>query len=255
MLINGKLAQLGKKAATRDPRNLKLARYIQKIQAPAPPEVSWITKLTAAQSLPMYLNDKLGDCVAAAAGHMIQQWNFYAGHPAQPTDDQILKSYEDVGGYAPGNPSTDNGMDMAAYLKYWATTGVGGHVIGAYLAVDYTNVDEVRQAIELFGNIYLGVQLPTSAQGASGWTMTDGGIYAPAGSPGGWGGHCIPLVASSPETHTCITWGASLKMSHNFLANYADEAFVILSKDWIEVEGVAPSGFDLAQLQADLAAL
>jgi len=254
MLINGKLAQLGKKAAVYDHRTLKLAKYTVALPEPAS-EVSWITKLAAAEPLPMYLNDKLGDCVAAAAGHMIQQWNFYAGHPSQPEDSDILKAYEDVGGYDPGNPDTDNGMDMLSFLKYWATTGVGGHKIGAFLAVDWTDARQVRQAIGLFGNLYLGVGLPVSAQGQAAWTVGDGGIYKQAGEPGSWGGHCIPLMASSPLSHTCVTWGATLKMSHNFLVDYGDEAFVVLSQDWIETDGVAPSGFDLAQLRSDLAAV
>jgi hypothetical protein len=29
----------------------------------------------------------------------------------------------------------------------------------------------------------------------------------------------------------------------------------VLSQDWIDAQGIAPSGFDLAALQADLAAL
>lgn len=255
MLINGKLAMLGKKQAVKDHRTLKLAKYIKAELLAPPAEVSWITKLAAAEALPMYLNDTLGDCVFAAAGHMIQQWSFYAGKPTQPTDDQVLAAYEAVGGYDPGNSSTDNGADMLTFLNYWKSTGLGGHQIGAFLAVDWTNLEEVRQAILMFGNVYLGVQLPTSAQGQSAWTVADGGIYSVAGQPGGWGGHCIPLVASSPETHTCITWGEVLKMSHNFLADYGDEAFCVLSQDWIADSGNAPSGFDLAQLQADLAAL
>lgn len=254
MLIDGKLARLGKSAARSDSRTLKLSNYIRKAALPpAPAEVSWITRLTAAEALPMYLNDKLGDCVAAAAGHMIQQWNFYAGHPAQPTDADILTSYEAVGGYDPGNPNTDNGMDMLSYLNYWRTTGLGGHKILAFMSVDWTNQEEVRSAIQIFGNVYIGVQLPTSAQGQTAWTVTQGGIYSAAGQPGSWGGHCIPIDAGSPETYTVTTWGTTLKMSHNFFEDYCDEAFAVLSQDWIGVTGDSPEGLDLAQLQADLA--
>jgi len=255
MFINGQLAKLGKNKAVIDHRTLRMAKYVTSVLPPPPAEVSWITKLKAAEQLPMYLNDKLGDCVIAAAAHMIQQWNFYAGHPAQPSDTDVLAGYCAVGGYQPGNPSTDTGTDMLAFLKYWRSSGLGGHKIGAFLAVDPTNLVEVRQAINLFGNLYIGVQLPVSAQGQNAWTVPNGGINSDAGSPGGWGGHCIPLVASSPETHTCVTWGASLKMSHNFLSDYCDEAFAVLSRDWINQRGISPQGFDFNQLSADLAAL
>lgn len=256
MFFNNKLVKLGKKKAVVDSRTLKLAKYLKPHLLPAPPaEVSWITKLAQAQPLPMYLNDELGDCVAAAAGHMIEQWNFYAGHPSMPSDAEILKTYEDVGGYIPGNPATDNGMDMLSYLKYWRSTGVGGHKIGAFLAINWLNLEEVRLAIQLLGNVYLGVLLPTWVQGLNAWTVPQGGVFGPSGQPGGWGGHCVPLVASSPETHTCITWGATLKMSHNFLQDYGEEAYAVLSQDWFDASGNAPSGLDMAQLKVDLAAL
>ena len=158
-----------------------------------------------------------------------------------------------MGGYQPGNPSTDNGADMLSFLKYWRTTGLGGDKIAAFVAVDFTNTEEIRQAIQLFGSVYLGVALPISAQGETAWTVPDGGVYRTNGEPGGWGGHCIPLVASSPETHTCITWGTTLKMSHNFLLDYADEAFAVLSQDWINAVGLSPDGFNFDQLSADLA--
>jgi hypothetical protein len=253
MLINGTLVKLGKKAPRIDKRTLRLAKYL-KAALPAPPaEVSWITKLVAAEPIPIYLNDKLGDCVIAAAAHMIQQWTFYAGHPSQPSDADVLAGYEDVGGYQPGNPSTDNGTNMLDFLNYWRQTGLAGHKIAAYLMVDWTDDVEVRQAIHLFGNLYFGIQLPVSAQGQDKWIVPDGGIYGPDGQPGSWGGHCIPLVASSPETRTCETWGTTLKMSHNFSDDYGDEAYVVLSQDWINSSGLSPDGFDFAQLRADLA--
>ena len=62
-------------------------------------------------------------------------------------------------------------------------------------------------------------------------------------------------MAGSPLTFTCVTWGERLKMSHNFLLDYAEEAYVVLSPDWLNAMGEAPSNFNLGQLQADLAAL
>ena len=253
MLINGRLPKLGKKPVRHDSRTLKLKDYLPKA-LPAPPiEVSWITRLKAAMSIPLYFNDILGDCVEAAAGHMIQQWNFYAGHPYQPTDGDVLNSYEVVGGYVPGNPVTDQGTDMLSFLNYWRTTGVAGHKITAFLAVDWTNDVEVRQAIYLFGNAMFGISLPVTAQGELGWTVSAGGIYTPNGASGSWGGHCIPLVASSPLTTTCETWGTTLKMSHNFRGDYGEECWCVLDQDWISATGLSPSQFNFAQLQADLA--
>lgn len=246
--------KLGKQAPKIDTRTLKLSNYLRKLP-PIPPEVSWITKLKAAMPIPMYLNDQLGDCVIAAAGHMIQQWNFYAGHPSQPSDADILKAYEDVGGYVPGDPSTDNGAVMLDCLKYWRKTGIGGHKIVAFAALDTSNIREMQAAIYLFGSLYVGIALPLSVQGTDDWTVATGGVYTDKGEPGGWGGHCVNLPASSPITYTCETWGDSLKMSHNFLKDYLDEGYVVLSQEWLDANQMSPEHFDLTGLLADLHSL
>ena len=242
---------LGKRAPRIDPRTLKLAKYIP--AAPPPPaEVSWIMEVA---HWGMMLNDSIGDCTCAAAGHMIEQWTRYAaGTEAVVPDPAIEKAYEDVGGYISGQPQTDNGAVMLDVLTYWKQTGIGGHKIAAYATIDLNNTNELKTAVRLFGNVYLGIQLPISAQPQNAWTVPSGGPNGD-GSPGSWGGHCVPIMAYSPQSLSVVTWGARLKMSWNFLKDYADEAYVVLSQEWIEVNGGAPSGFNLAQLQADLAAL
>jgi hypothetical protein len=241
------IVRLGKTSAKFDRRTLQFSKY--RALPPVPKEVSWMAKLS---NLGMMLNSDIGDCTIAAAGHMIQQWTTYAlGAAVIPSDASILKGYEDVGGYVPGDPSTDNGCAMLDVLNYWRKTGIDGHNIYAFVQVNPRNLDEVREAIYLFGNVYVGVQLPVSVQGADRWTVSSG----PDAEPGSWGGHCIPAVAMSPETVTVITWGSILKMSHNFLTGYCDEMYAVLSTDWIGKIGTAPSGFNLTMLDQDLAAL
>jgi hypothetical protein len=249
--------KLGKKPPVVDHRTLKMARY-RTGNIVVPPEVSWVAKVPS-NDWPMYYNDVLGDCVPAAAGHAIEQWNAYA-NPTEPLpiDPAILKAYEDVGGYVPDDPAnpqsnaTDNGCVILDMLNYWRKTGVGGHKIFAFVQVNPKNADEVREAVMLFGNVYMGVQLPTAVQGFDSWTVPEGGIASQNGAPGSWGGHCVPIVAVSPETLTCVTWGGTLKMSHNFFTDYCDELYAILSIDWIAKTGLSPSQFNLAQLEKDL---
>jgi hypothetical protein len=246
--------KLGKKAARFDPRTLRMSKYLTAAALPSiGAEVSWYTKIS---TWPMYMNDTLGDCVPAAAGHTIEQWDFYSGNGKPlPTNPQIISAYEAIGGYVPGNPSTDNGCDMLTAVKYWQKTGIAGHKIDAFVSVNPQDFNEVKAAIALFGNVYLGLQLPISAQGATSWTVPDGGVNSADGQPGSWGGHCVPIMAASPQSLTVITWGAPLKMSHNFMFDYADEAYALLSPDWINSQGVSPGNFNLAALQADLALL
>ena len=57
---------------------------------------------------------------------------------------------------------------------------------------------------------------------------------------------------SSPGSLTCITWGRPKKMTWAWFEKYCSEAYALISKDWIEASGLAPSGFDLAALENDL---
>jgi hypothetical protein len=183
------------------------------------------------------------------------QWTYYATGAARIlSDNDILVAYEAVGGYQPGHPETDNGAYMLNVLQYWRNTGIAGHKILGYASVDYTNVDEMRWAIQTFGNVYLGIALPITAQAPGNWVVGTDGIYAPGNQPGSWGGHAIALMAGSPLTFSFPTWNEKLKMSHNFLSDYAEEAYVVLAPEWIAANnGLAPSGLNLAQLQADIA--
>jgi len=255
--ITGK--RLGKRAPRLDPRTPQLKNYIRVTPPIPPPEVSWITKATAAEPWPMLANDTLGDCVEAAQLHMIEQWIYYgSGTVQQAHNNDAIKLYEAEGGYVPGDPNTDNGTDMLTALNYWKNTGakIGTvvHKIAGYVKVDPTNDTEVQMAIWVFGNLFTGIQLPLSAQVQTSWTVPAGGPYGD-GSPGSWGGHCVPIMARSPESCTCITWGSVLKMSHNFFSDYVDECYAVLAPDWLNAASVSPGGLDLAQLQADLAAL
>jgi hypothetical protein len=241
----------GKLPKRYDSRNLRLSKYL-KAGLPAPPRAAdWATKVP---TWPMYLNDQLGDCVLASAGHMIEQWTFYAGKSLLPSDQQILTAYEAVGGYVPGDPTTDKGTVMLDALNYWRGTGVAGRNIHAYVEVNTKSLTEVKQAIQLFGNCYVGLQLPVSAQGQDFWSVPSGGLVG-SGAPGSWGGHCVPLVAFGPSTLCCVTWGKLLRMSHSFFLDYCDEAYAVISNDWIEANGASPGGIHLAALEADLQAL
>jgi len=247
--------KLGKKAKRIDPRTFKLSKYLKPHLPQPPDEVSYVVDVP---SWPMDLNDQLGDCVVAAMAHMIQQWSFFSrglSGMVVPTDAEVLTAYEAISGYINGDPSTDTGCDMLTALNYWRNTGLAGHKIAGFVEVDAQNLLEVRQAIWMFGNLFTGLALPVFVQSASDWTVPDGWIYGNAGQPGSWGGHCVPAMAESPETLTCVTWGERLKMSHNFFGDYCDEAYAVLSTDWVTSNQAAKSGFNLAQLRADIAAL
>ncbi len=243
---------LGKKAVRHDPRTFRMAKYLLP-SVVVPNEVSWVMEIA---KWPMFMNDVIGDCVLAAQGHMVQQWSAYANPPGfVPSDADVLRAYEAVGRYNPSDPTTDNGADMLSALNHWRKVGMGGHKITAFVKLNARSRAEVMVANWLFGNVYAGFQLPASAQGARSWVVPDGGTTSEEGAVGSWGGHCVPIMAASPKTLTCVTWGQRLKMSWNFFHDYCDEAYAILSPDWFEKSGVSRNHFDFSSLQKDLITL
>ena len=251
------MKMLGKRAPVFDRRTLRLSDYTAKL-LPPPISAYYQAKISM---WPMLLNDELGDCVPAAAGHMIQEWTEYAGKPVTPINSQILAAYEQIGGYNPADPLTDQGCDMLTALKVWRNSGIADHKIDAFVSLEPGNLQQLKLATYLFGNAYLGLALPLSAQDqAAGWFVDDS---AGAGAAyGSWGGHCVPTVGYDNEGFTVVTWGALLNMSPNFYRRYCDEAYAILSSDWITATkitvnsiqgGDACNGFDFAQLKTDLA--
>src|SRR5262249_25124468 len=136
-------------------------------------------------------------------------------------------------------------------LEYWRTTGIAGNQILAYAAVDTRNLDEVRQAIWLFGGIYLGIYVPQSAerQFAAGepWTV-------PWVSPI-VGAHAVPALAYDESGVAVSTWAKIQGADWRFFSRYCEEAYAIVDQAWIASSGISPSGFDVEQLKTDLAAL
>lgn len=242
--------ELGKAAPRHDARTLRLAKYLQAHLLPTPPDVY---DLTAKAPLPwgMMLNDVLGDCTCAAAAHLIMAWTANAAAEVVPTDAQVLAAYEAVTGYTPADPASDRGAVELDVLNYWRQTGVAGHRILAYAALEPANQTHVRAAVATFGGCYIGVALPASAQGQAAWDVVpdaEGG----AGTPGSWGGHAVCVVGYDAAGLTVVTWGQLLKMTWAFWEKYCDEAYAIITQDFLEANGDTPGGLDLAQLQADL---
>jgi hypothetical protein len=249
-MIDVSKVKLGKKAAVHDPRTLRLADYVTNALKPSPRR-DWSTKVTG---LTMMLNDSLGDCTIAAYGHMVQTWTANNGSQVILPDSAILAGYEGACGYNPADPSTDQGGVEVTVLNYMRQTGLGGHKLYAYVAQEPGNKTHVELSVDLLGGCYLGLELPRSIQGQRVWSVPPGGPVGD-GAPGSLGGHAVPAVAYGPAGITVITWGQLLTMTWKFFSVYCSESYGVLSPDWANGAKLAPSGFDLAALQADLAAI
>lgn len=238
--------RLGRLPKRDDPKTLLLENYL--VEAKLPPVPSAFEIVSKVPSWPMYGNDRLGDCTLAAVGHMIQAWTASAGKPATPKEADVEAAY-----FATGD-GTDDGRNELDVLNYCRHTGVGGDKIESYVAVNPRKHTHVHAAIYLFGGLYTGIGLPTSAQGQQVWDVVGDGKTGPS-QWGSWGGHAVPYLGYDAHGVTLITWGAPLRATWRFHDAYTDEAYAVLSPDWLDAHGKSMQGFDLTALKADLSNL
>jgi hypothetical protein len=245
-LMNG---MLGKLPVRKDPRTLSFARYVDRLALPKPPAKMNMGHLV--HDWPMYGNDHLGDCTCAAAGHMIEAWTADShGHAVEITEAAVETAFDNV---KVTDPVThEQGAYELDVLNYWRKTGFGTHKIGAFAEVPIHDHTMVRTAAWLFGGLYIGIALPITAQTQEVWDWTHS--LSGAAAPGSWGGHAVNVMDYGPQDLTVVTWGQPKLMTWAFWDRYVDEVYCILSTDFLNA-GVAPNGFDLHALQADLALL
>jgi hypothetical protein len=255
----------GKTDATRDDRDLKFARYRTAEPLPAPPDDWGYDNVVPHGGWGMLGNDQWGDCVWAGAAHEHLLTSTVAGKPAAFDDDGVLSDYSAATGFdanagPPGNNPTDRGTNVRSALGYRRSTGIVDaagtrHKIGAYLALDVNRIkagdfSEVAEAAYLFGAVGVGIQVPQSAETEFSehkmWSYVEGSPNA--------GGHYVPIVAHRKHVE-CVTWGRVQPMGQRFVSHYVDEAWAIVNPDFLDVNGKSPQGFDMQQLQADLAQL
>lgn len=247
--------RLGRGPARADTRTLRFANYLP-ADLPTPP--ASIDYGARVGQWGMLANDRLGDCTCAGILHMAMLWASQFGAAPEFSDADAITLYQQLCGYEPGRPETDRGGIELDILKAWRKAPVAGCQLLAFAAVDPANWAHVKLAHWLAGSLYMGVDLPLSAQREKLWSSTND-------VPGGWGGHCMVTSAyrdarglfglTDQRRLTAITWGTTQEMTPQWLACYCDELWVPITDRWFGPGHRAPNGFDLDRLKADVAAI
>ena len=218
-----------------------------------PPAVAWYKGLF--RTWGMGGNDRFGDCVFAGAAHFEMLVSKLAGRPIDPTTEQILHEYALATGFDPRDPSTDNGAVESQILRRWKEVGMFGRTIDGFIGINPESQTQLKDAVWLFGASLLGIELPVSAQSQQVWDVPLGGPKGD-GAPNSWGPHCTLLVGAGRRGVTMITWGQEKQATWEFMRTYCEEAYAILSPDWIiEKTQSSPGGVPLASLHRDLRAI
>jgi len=260
--VTGKTYKLGRRPSP-PARHLRLGAYLMAAELPPPPRVCHYSPAVE-HGLAMCLgNDNLSDCTAAGAAHLVDLWRGNAGIAAPVVSEaDTIAFYSKTTGYIPGDAATDQGGDLVTVMRKWRDGGFfadGSSKIAGWAAVDATNAGEVRRALWLFEGLYMGAALPDA------WLnpmpAATGFVWSVAGEPDPDNGHCTTAVGYNDVGVQVDSWGMVGTMTWAALAKYYAEAsggelYALLSPDAINrATAKAASGFDLAALTSDLAAL
>jgi hypothetical protein len=239
--------RFGKHPPKQDYRTLILKNYITLELAPPPASfdvlgvvfgklgVSDPTKL-----FPMDGNDTLGDCTIAALAHAETVYRGLVAKEVIMPQASVVKLYMHLTG------GVDSGLNELDVLNYWQSNKVDGDKILAFAKIDPKNHTHVQQAIQLFGGVYLGFQVQQNC-------VNEFNAHKPW-TPGPLtnDGHAVYAVSYDATGVTVLTWGNTQKGTWAWWDECVDEAYAIIPPEAI-MKGF--SGFNLAQLKADLAAV
>lgn len=183
------------------------------------------------QNWGMFLNDRLGDCTCASVAHGRMVFAALVDEHIEITDADVEKMYE-AAGYVPGDESTDQGWTLVAAAEYAQNQGLlGTPDIDAFAEVSTTDDDEQQCALELFGGLSGGFNVPASAlqqfQEGKEWTPTSGAEGEIVG------GHAVWKVKSElRKSGIWVTWGSLEPASEEFEKEYFDEYVAFVPRDW-----------------------
>lgn len=254
-----RLVKLGRRHGILGP-HFRMGNYLR-ASLPAPPPSCDFRSAATKALLQLYLNDQLGDCVIAGGYHVVgvETGNANGGNPFVATAQQIIADYGAIGGYVPGDESTDQGCDEVTALNYWQSHGfANGTKLLGWLTVDATNETEVQQAMFLFENLFFGLDLPDAwispFPSASGFTWD-------VGKPNPNNGHCIIGAGYNAAGVTVDTWGLTGTLTWAAVkalavAKSGGLLSVMLTPDQLgKAQAKAPNGVAWGDLIADFDAM
>ena len=134
--------KLGAIITEKDPRNLKFLWFGHSLPDP-PDEIDWATEMKS--RLQMWKNDEYGDCVFAAFYNYLAVATGYTNDTFPYVNEDVLADYTAVTGFDPNDPSTDNGTNPEAALKYY----MKNNRILAWGEINHHSMKECKQALDI----------------------------------------------------------------------------------------------------------
>ena len=233
---------------------LHLGNYLTGVLPSYPAAADYLAALNGGWQ--MLGNDEYGDCVPVTWANLRRLITAtLTGTAVYPNEDECIALYKTQN---PEFPSEDNGMDIQTCLEYLVKEGGpdGVKAVG-FTAVDYTNPDEVKAAIAIFGGVWVGINVQDHNQNEFDlgmpwtWSVSD---QIEGGHSILTGGYGAPGSGALGGDERFITWAAETSFTDGFWSNGVEECWVVI---WPEHLGTKEfqEGVNVAELAADYQAI
>jgi hypothetical protein len=203
--------------------------------------------------------DPVGDCVIAEDLHLSAMSACNAGAPWVPTTAQALALYSVLTGFVQGDPSTDQGTDPLALIRYRLAGNPypdGSTLLDARM-VDASSEQRLKEAMWLADGCFAWASLP------DGWETLEEGddVWDDAGPPVPANGHAFGLGQYGTERIQLVEWAMPSKTSKPIRMTYRAAArylvpsagggvvAMVRSNAFDRITGKCPAGFDLSTVK------
>lgn len=220
--------RLGKRKPDPSKPRLRLASLLTGVPPQAPVAAEHFSQVN---DWGLYTNNEFGVCGPTSLANSRKLVTKYlADTEENPALDAVYDLYRRSGNpnFDPTSGNDDNGVILQDMLSQAVKGGLGGVKPLAFADVDHTNIDEMMTAIAIFGFLIIGVDLETAQQAQTNHALWD---YSKSGE---WGGHAILGGRYNNPDGTLsdrigvITWAQVVDMTHNFIDQQLDEAWVVI---------------------------
>lgn len=232
---------------------LQFGDYVDATALPPIPSGSF-GHMNLIQQWGVLMNTTLSCCVVSGAEHETMLWTAEAGNPAVFNDDVTVKNYQLLGNYQPGNPSSDQGLDMLVAAQLRITQGIvdangNTHKLGAVLQLQPGNLEQLWYACYYFDGVGCGITVPSDWERCFAMGLPwDANTHNPNDIVGD---HYVPLMARQDGNIDLVTWGQPHQMTP---AGYQAAAKTVLCYATEEKlkNGVDLEGLSWSDIRADM---
>ena len=244
----GRNVKFGRRERKPGGTRIHFSDFVEHLAMPTIPSACDFSPKAASVLADIYKNDSLGDCVIAGGYHILGVWTGNAtGTPFHATGAQIIADYGPIGGYVPGDASTDNGCQLQDAIKYWTQHGFanGTKLLGS-VSVNARSVNDVKAVCFLTETLKFGVGLPDAW--VDPFPRGNGFVWDVAGPANPNHGHDFIAYGFNAQGVLIDSWGLRGLITWAAVAAYAGpsangELYGLFTED-IRAKGqaVAPNG-------------